>query len=221
MWAKPVDATPASLEIFISFGDADAGQNVQFYIGTAGKLLAQVASGGAAQWRVSTDVAAFSDNVFTHIALVQDGVSPVLYVDGVAVAQTFSISTDKTQWFSVLGGLDNGRIGDVNFNNNGESEHFNGNTDEVLFINTNLSASQITTLRNSGKPKNESGISGGITYLRMGENASFSANWTFVDQISSNNGTSVNMTLEDRVISTLIYEFPGRLISSGNNLLKQ
>ena len=54
----------------------------------------------------------FADNTWTHVAITQDGTEPVLYVDGVAVAQTFGVTTDKTVWFNDLIGLDNGRIGD-------------------------------------------------------------------------------------------------------------
>jgi len=195
-WVRPVDATPGTEEVFISFGDTDANTRISLSIGITGLLLAFA---GSTLWNLDTDAAAFSDNTWTHIALVQDGTEPVLYVDGVAVAQAFGLSPDRTGWFNDIAGLDNGRIGDRNFNNNGEINHFNGNIDDVLFVNRDLSAAQVLNIFNSGLPKDESGIANGVSLFRMGEDDTFSGgNWTVVDAIGSNNGASVNMEESDR-----------------------
>lgn len=149
-WIKPVDATPAAIDILISFNDTSADEFIHLRIKTTGELLAKAVKAGVNQWTLDTDAAAFSDDTWTHIALVQDGVSPVLYINGVAVAQTFSTSTDKTAWFSDLSGLDNGRIGDRSVDGGGETNHFNGTIDDVRFYNVALSAANILSIYGPG-----------------------------------------------------------------------
>jgi len=106
-------------------------------------MRAKATNAGTAQWQVDTDNVVFSDDTWTHVALVQNGTLPVLYIDGIAVAQTVSTTTDTTIWFNDLTGLDNGRIGDRNVDNGGETNHFNGIVDKVKIYNRELSANEI------------------------------------------------------------------------------
>ena len=149
VWVKPVDATPVSIKIMISFSDTNANEFVHIRLKTDGVLRAKATKSGTSQWQLDTNSSVFSDNVWMHIALVQDGISPVVYVDGIAVAQNFGVTTDKTVWFNNLTGLDNGRIGDRNVNSGGETNHFNGLIDEVRIYNRSLSAEQILALFNN------------------------------------------------------------------------
>src|SRR3990167_8135278 len=171
-WVKPVDATPASSDLFISFGAGTDTGSLWFYIDPSG-FLAAAGRTTLNQWLVDTDAAALSDNVWAHVAVVQDGTSPVLYVNGVAPAQAFLISTNKTIWFNNLV-MNNGRIG-CRFFTVAEGDGglpFNGNIDEVGFFNTNLSAAGITEIYNNGKPKNllkHSASNNLISYFRMGD----------------------------------------------------
>ena len=135
--------------------------------------------------------------------MVQDGTSPVLYVNGVAPAQAFLISTNKTIWFNNLV-MNNGRIG-CRFFTVAEGDGglpFNGNIDEVGFFNTNLSAAGITEIYNNGKPKNllkHSANQNLVSYFGMGDKDTFDGtNWTLIDKKGTNNGTSVNMEESDR-----------------------
>ena len=41
--------------------------------------------------------------------------------------------------------------------------------------------------------------SGAVAHWKMGEESTFLTNWTVPDAVGSNDGTSVNMTIEDRV----------------------
>ena len=50
-----------------------------------------------------TDNVVLALNDWTHVVLVQDGVSPVLYIDGVLVPITFSVSTDTSYGLSMYG----------------------------------------------------------------------------------------------------------------------
>lgn len=141
-WVKPIDATPAATEFPVAFGDTSAANFIDMRITTAGTFN----SLGNPGWNLETDAAAFSDNTWTHIALVHDGTAPLLYVNGVAVAQTFNAQPDKTAWFAAIPLIDNGRIGQINANNNGGANFFNGSIDEVRIFNSSLSSSQILNL---------------------------------------------------------------------------
>ena len=81
----------------------------------------------------------------------------------------------------------------------GASYFANGSIDETAIFNTELSASDVTSIYNSGTPSDISSLSP-ISHWRMGENATFSTNWSLPDNGSaSNTGTSSNMDLSDLV----------------------
>ncbi len=151
-WAKPVDATPTTTEYFISFADTDGNQRMALFILTTGELRGLHRNTAGVNWVLATDVAAFSDGVQTHISIVQDAISPILYVNGVAVAQTFSFSADKTSWFSDASGIDNGRIGDFSHNGAGEANFFDGDIDDIRIYDRDLSAAEVLEIYNSEKP---------------------------------------------------------------------
>ena len=72
--------------------------------------------------------------------------------------------------------------------------------DEIAYFETELSASDVNSIYNSGIPTDLSSSSYSPKgWWRMGEEATFSTNWTIPDQVGSNDGTSSNMTIEDRV----------------------
>ena len=197
-WVKPVDATPVQTEVIISFAETAGDDDLMLYITTSGKLTALARLAGGVRWILETDAIAFSDNTWTHIAVVQDAVSPILYVDGVAVDQTFTTSTNKTYWFSTLPNINNGRIGDRIRNGGAEELHFNGNIDDVLFTSDAKSLAQIQNIYNNGKPKNEATISNGVSYFKFdGDVVS-----TCTDSIGSNNGTYVNVEQADIELDT-------------------
>lgn len=196
-WVKPVSAT-GSAQAIIVFGDTDAITDFWFNIQTDGVLRAFVRINGTIQWNLDTDNAVFSDNTWTHVAIVHNSISPVLYVNGIVVAQTFVTTTNKTRWFNDANDLDNGRIGCENFNNNGNTNFFNGKLDEPRFWNRDLSADEILDDYNNGAPKKplKTGL---ISNFRMGDRDTFDgSNWTLIDNTGNNNGASVNMEFIDR-----------------------
>ena len=71
---------------------------------------------------------------------------------------------------------------------------FSGNIDEVAVWNSDQSAN-VASIYNSAVPTT---ITGSVAHWKMGEEATFSTNWTVPDAVGSNNGTSANMTIEDR-----------------------
>jgi len=198
VWVKPVDATPTTNEVIIAFGDTSVASDLVLYITTAGKVSAFTRISNTVEWITATDNVVMSDATWTHIAVVQDAVSPIIYIDGIAVDQTFSGSTDKTVWFSDIPLLDNGRIGSRNYNNAGEDLHFNGNINDVLFLNDAASAAEVLNIYNNGKPKNERSITNGVSYFKIDGDV---VN-TCTDSIGSNNGTYVNVEQADIELDT-------------------
>ena len=198
-WVKPVDATPSEIERLISFGDTDGNEWFDLAITTPGKIRGFLRIAGTSRWVIESDASVFTDNIWTHIALV--GIEPVLYADGVAVAQTFIISGDKTKWFFDATGLDNGRISELS-SFGGTTGHLNGNIDEVSLWKRALSQSEINEIYNNGIPKNllfHSAAIDLVAWFRMGDGDTFSTDWTLTDKsINNNTGTSVNMEFLDR-----------------------
>lgn len=149
---RPVDGTPISNEFLIGFGDANASSFIAIIITTAGMCRVQVRNAGVNQWILDTDAAAFTTGVWTNIILDMDGISAVLYVDNVAVAQTFTTSTDKTHWFSDIPLLDTGRIGGLNFNSGGDQFFVNGDIQQVYMSTDSKDAATRTNLFNHNQP---------------------------------------------------------------------
>jgi hypothetical protein len=198
-WIKPVNSTPTGYENAIFFGDTNADTDLLLNIyATTGVLQIRCRETGTNYWSLRTDSAPFSSGVWAHVALVQDGVTPIVYINGVAVAQTFHHTADKTKWFNDISGLDNGRIGCANVNNLGDIAFLDGNIDEVLFVNRALTALEVSDIYNSGAPKNEVAILNGVSMFRFdGDTVP-----TCSDAIGSNNGTYISGVSGDLVVDT-------------------
>jgi len=88
-----------------------------------------------------------------------------------------------------------------------DASYANGLIDEVSVYASELSQSDVTNIYNGGTPTT---ISGALSHYKMGENATYTTVWNIPDEVGINDGTSVNMTIEDRV---------GTAPSSSNNAL--
>ena len=77
---------------------------------------------------------------------------------------------------------------------------FNGNIDEVSIFNTELSASDVTSIYNSGVPNDISNISGLISWWRMGDSATWTGReWNPIPDANGNNdGIGFNMAEDAR-----------------------
>lgn len=80
----------------------------------------------------------------------------------------------------------------------------NGDLMYVAQYTSEISASDVTSLYNSGVPVDplDVGLSPSFFAPLGSENDSFSTNWTIVDEINGNNGTSVNMEESDKTSET-------------------
>jgi len=194
-WVKPVTATPAGSEIITNFGDTDGSSELILFIApTTGKCRAYLRVGGAFRWDLSTDAVALTSGVWNMVSIVK-GIEPAIYINAVKVAQTFSVSVDKTLWLNDLPLVDNAHIGCRNINSLGHSLYFNGNFDESLFIERALTQPQLLDIYNGGVPKDETAIANGISQFRIDGDIVPTA----TDAIGSNNGTYINVIQADIV----------------------
>ena len=155
MWVRPDDGEPASAGLIFAIGDTNANETFSIYNRTNGTLQFYLTDAGTAQWdlRSSSAVWADGESTWKHIVLTQNGTEPVLYVNGSAVTQSFTTSTDKTVWLSDLSGLDNIRIGCRNYNSGGNTSFFSGKIDDVRIYSQALSSDEVTKNYNAGKSK--------------------------------------------------------------------
>jgi len=130
-----------------------------------------------------------------HLAIVRSGNDATLYLNGSPTFVKSGWGTSITTKFDRIGA----------YSITGNNPMF-GNLDEIVAFDIALTDQQIEDIYNGGTPTT---ISDAIAHWRMGEEASFSGGvWTVPDSVGSNDGTSANMTIEDRV---------GSAPSSSNN----
>lgn len=128
-WVKLDDATPALTTVPISFGDTSASERLEIAILTTGKFYAIATIAGVVQWEIWSTTASIVDGVYAHFVLAQNGVAPVIYRNGVAITLQWDVFVDTTVWFNSQSGIDNGRIGCMNYNVTGNGYFINnGNT---------------------------------------------------------------------------------------------
>ena len=145
-WVSIPDNTPGSTQTLVGLGDANANEFILLSIGIiTGTIAAALINAGTQQWLVDSDSEpALINNTFALVGVVQDGVSPVIYLNGVAIAQTFIVTIDKTQWFADLGAsIDTAFIGKLSYNTAPNFSPFTGTIGEVWIYNRVLSAGEM------------------------------------------------------------------------------
>ncbi len=165
--------------------------------------LVGVDSGGSNIGTIQTKANgfAFTDGLWHHVVVTYDGSEDAsgvkFYRDGVEDTN-IQIITNTFSGNSVNDPSVDFKIGTKPEYSG--SSFYDGSMDELaIWSTTALTQEQVTTLYNSGVPTDISSLSP-ISHWRMGEDATFSTNWTVTDNGSaSNDGTSANMTIEDRV----------------------
>ena len=130
---------------------SDSTDDYFFMVGmnASGKVRSALFENGAYQWDLQTDAVVCSLDKWHHIAVTQDGTGPVIYVDGVKPAQTFSNSTDTAAWWDELHGIGadkNFLGGGFMYNNNAHQYEPDGDFRDFRFYNHGLSAEQASSL---------------------------------------------------------------------------
>lgn len=111
-WIMVPDYTPSTVLTIFGAGDANAVEYMYFGVTTARKLqFIIVDAGPSTRVDVSTTNVCIYPHKWHHVALVQDGTTPKIYVDGVDQPLTYATSTEMGQWFDDTDGIDGAHIG--------------------------------------------------------------------------------------------------------------
>ncbi len=94
----------------IGFGDASINEFITFSV-VAGKLEINATDANVVDFEVTSTNVVISPHKWYHVAVVQDSNHPKLYVNGLEVAITNTISTDLTSWFDQITLTDGAHIG--------------------------------------------------------------------------------------------------------------
>ena len=191
LWYKPSSLSTNMNIITLSNSSAS---DVYFIIGWSNpsflnNVFVQLRNGFTTTgFLLQTDTSPLIVGVWTHIAVVQNGVSAVIYINGIAVPQTFFISNNPQKWLNDLT-INEFNIGKLVISS-GSFNFTNGNLDEVSYFSSALSGSDILTIFNGGVPNDIASLSP-VSWWRMGDGSTYP---TINDEIGSNNGTIVNMS---------------------------
>ena len=168
---------------------------VQLYSPTT-RIRCQLFDGSASVVNVDINSSGYNDGNWHHIAFTTDGLTTAngikVYYDGVLTAQgTLNNNGINTSVFTY-------QIG-----RHTSTWYYEGLIEELSLFNSELSQSDITSIYNSGKPKDLSSFSP-ISWWRMGDAATWNGSvWTLTDQGSGgNNATSNGMDENNRVLDT-------------------
>jgi hypothetical protein len=109
----------------------------------AGKLQFIVIDGATTRVDVITTNKVIIPHDWVHVALVQNGGTPIIYVDGEIAPLTIATATELGQWFEDLDNLDNGCIGAL-YCNNAYTQEYAGYISDVRVYSGTTSISALT-----------------------------------------------------------------------------
>lgn len=136
----------------LSAGDNNSVNEGIHFDAVGGKLRIFLHNGAAAtQFDVIETTAGLTARTWTHVAIVQNGTRPTLYVNGVASAMTDTTPTSLSDWYADVGvgGVDKFAVG-VTETNNTHLNDFKGAIGQVKYWAVDLSAGEILTEAQAG-----------------------------------------------------------------------
>ena len=145
IWVKKSDITTGGSAIITG----NNGYRTYFNIATppGGKVSCRFSITHQVRWTIETDNVVLSNNVWTHIALVHNGTEAKIYIDGVAVSQSFGYHTPgwerKNEWWSAMSPTpDRTRLAFFQIPGY-SSSHWAGTITNVQIYNKALSAAEV------------------------------------------------------------------------------
>ena len=162
---------------------------------STGILSFWISSNGSTQTKINSTTSV-NDGNWHHFVGTNDGSNNRLYIDGVL--------EDTGTTGNIYNSTQNVLIGKTNQN----SFLFSGAISNVSIWNAALTdgtggtPNQISELYNSGKPSDlntHSAASNLVSWWQLGANSSFNSQWTVLDEVGTNNGTSNGMAENDLV----------------------
>lgn len=198
-WVKFTTVLGVS-ESILSMGDTNGTSDILLFKDSNAKILMQIRDTNVVTWtRITTNVE-IADDTWFHIMIVIDGVDNNIYINNVAVAQSFSSSADVTRWIPSMLEMDNSRIGCRNRNSGGNSLFMDGNFTELAFWDSAIDSTARGEVYGGGTPSDLSVISTPPTIWWRPDNGVFSTDWTMTDeQGTGDTAVSDNMEEADRV----------------------
>ncbi len=173
-WFKSDDTSSSSQAIISSrLNSISSSKGVDIFINN-NQLYSRIYNNGATQV-----IVAFTDtSSWHHVALTYNGTTLEMYLDNVSQGTSTGVySSSGADWL----------IGKWNYG----STYFNGNIDELAVFNTELSASDVTSIYNGGVPNDISSLNP-LSWWRMGDGDIYP---TLTDNGSGgNDGTMTNMS---------------------------
>jgi len=94
----------------LGYGDDNVVEHITMRI-AAGKLEVECNDNTTVQWKYVTAANTIVPHRIHNVCVVQDGVEPLLYIDGNKMTITRTTSTTPASWFKACAGIDAGSIG--------------------------------------------------------------------------------------------------------------
>ena len=170
-----------SIEMFL--GELSYSNERLISIGNTNNYIWIEIDGVYQSW-TGTDVILNNTIDWFNICFIRSGDSIELFINGVSYGVNTGFGTSIDTKFDTIAAQ-----------TSSNTYVFQGNIDEIAGWSTN--AINPTDIYNGGTPTTLP--SGAVAHYKMGEEANFTSNWTVPDAAGSNDGTSANMTVEDRV----------------------
>ena len=195
LWIKP-QATGLKF-LFSAYQGSGPNQQIQVQkkgTGISIRLRAEGFSGGT-PIMFNESSQSWTLNEWYHIAITFDG----SVSDN---AQKMKVFVNANQLTNTSAGAATTNINtttsDFHIGSFSSSNEFAGLIDQFSIFNYTLTQANVNTIYNSGQVNDITSLSPSHLW-KLGEEATFSTNWTIPDQVGSNDGTSNNMTIEDRI----------------------
>lgn len=154
VWAKLSDVSLLISSSIFSITNDPVDDKTELIIGTSigssKEIISSLIIDGETQWTLNAALtSSFVDNWY-NLVVVQNGIEPILYVNGVLYASTFSVEEDKTLWIDSLFSEDltskaNKLMLSATTRNYSPYNvlGFHGELDEVKMWDVNLNSSQV------------------------------------------------------------------------------
>ena len=156
-WIMTPDA--AGTYAFFSAGDKSAVEYMYFRIENTTIHAMCVLATPTTQFDVNTAAGTIKSHKWHHIAIVQDGTSLKIYIDGQDMPLTWTVSTTRSRWFEGLDQIDTAIIGGAISvaGTDAITEEFKGYISDVriwsgLTTTGALTAAQVKSVMSGSKP---------------------------------------------------------------------
>ncbi len=136
---------------------------------------------------IITTNAALVTNEWVHVAVVQNGTRPIIYINGLAVAMTDTVGTVLAEWFATCTGLDEARIGCRTLSG-AEDQFLLGVMGPVKYWSTDLSSDSVAREAGINPTSNTSGEQAIL-------DAALEENWAWDGLLTSSGGDATTASI--------------------------